>query len=200
MKIGDRVEKLSTKAQYKVIDFDNKEGEIILQRVVSGQEIKTILKVKDLGGFKVIREKENEISFFDGEYSFLSNFYEHPIEYDGLIYPTNEHAFQAAKVLDIEQREKIRNESSPSRAKFAGRHVKLRNDWEQVKVDIMYEICKKKFEDKDLRQKLLDTGDKILIEGNTWNDDFWGKCTDNGKNNLGLILMRIRDEIKKEEV
>ena len=199
MKIGDRVEKLSTKAHYKIIDFDNKEGDIILKRVVSGQAVDTTLKVKDLGGFKIIREKENEISFFDDEYSFLSNFYEHPVEYDGLIYPTNEHAFQAAKVLDIKQKEKIKNESSPSRAKFAGRHVKLRDDWEQVKIDIMYEICKKKFENKDLREKLLATGDKILIEGNTWNDDFWGKCTENGKNNLGLILMKIREEIKKEE-
>ena len=51
---------------------------------------------------------------------------------------------------------------------------------------------------EDLKEKLLATGDKILIEGNTWNDDFWGKCSDNGKNNLGIILMKIREEIKKE--
>lgn len=200
MKIGDRVEKMSTKAHYKVVDFDNRDGEITLQRVISGQEIDTILKVKDLGGFKTIREKENEIAYFDGPYAFLSNFYEFSIEYDGLTYKTNEHAFQAAKTLDIKEKEKIRNESTAARAKFAGRHVVLRQDWETEKVNIMYEICKKKFENKELKNKLLSTENKILIEGNTWNDDFWGKATENGKNNLGLILMKIREEIKKEEV
>lgn len=198
LKIGDRVEKLSSKAHYKIIDFNNTNGEIILKRILSGKNIDTILKVKDLGGFKTIREKENEISYFDDEFAFLSNFYEHPIVYQGLEYPTNEHAFQAAKTLNNEERISIQQESTASRAKFAGRHVKLRDDWETIKVDIMYEICKEKFKDEQLKQQLLDTGDKILVEGNTWNDDFWGKATAQGANNLGIILMKIRDELKTE--
>ena len=198
MKIGDRVEKLSTKAHYKIINFDNQKGEILLKRVVSGQTIEENLIVKDLGGFKVLRSKENEIPYFDDEYAFLSNFYPCPVTYEGITYPTNEHAFQAAKSLDNSQREKIKNEKTPSRAKFAGRRVQLRTDWESVKIDIMYQICKEKFKNEELKEKLLATGDKILIEGNTWNDDFWGKCSDNGKNNLGIILMKIREEIKRE--
>lgn len=196
MKIGDRVEKLSTKSFYKVIDFNSSSGEVTLQRLVSGQNVDKTTVIKDLGGYKVIRPKENEISYFDDEYAFLSNFYESPIEFDGKIYPTNEHAFQAAKSLSDEDKESIRNQPSPSRAKFAGRKVKLRPDWEDVKLDIMYRICQEKFKNPELKQKLLETKDKILVEGNTWDDDFWGKCSDNGQNNLGKILMRIRDELE----
>ncbi len=197
MKIGDRIEKLSTKSFYKVVDFNSSKGEITLQRLVSGQNVDKTEVIKDLGGYKVIRPKENEISYFDGDYAFLSNFYEHPVEYDGKVYPSNEHAFQAAKSLSDKDRESIKNQPSPSRAKFAGRKVNLRTDWEDVKVDIMYEICKSKFQDEKLKKMLLDTGDQILVEGNTWKDDFWGKCSDNGQNHLGQILMKIRDELRE---
>ncbi len=197
MKIGDRVQKLSTKAFYKVIDFNSNSGEIVLQRLVSGQVVDKTTTIKDIGGYKVIRPKENEISYFDDDYAFLSNFYEHPVEYEGKIYPSNEHAFQAAKSLSDNDKENIKNQPSPSRAKFAGRKVKLRKDWEDVKLDIMYEICKSKFSDETLKQKLLDTNDLELVEGNTWDDNFWGKCNEDGQNNLGKILMRIRDELRE---
>ena len=54
-----------------------------------------------------------------------------------------------------------------------------------------------KFQVPELREKLLATGDEELIEGNWWNDKFWGVCKGEGCNMLGLILMEVRDYISK---
>ena len=138
------------------------------------------------------------INKFDGEYAFLSNFYECPIVgWDGITYPTNEHYFQAQKTLNKIEKRAIAAAPTPGKSKRMGRNVQLRPDWEVVKYDIMYEICKAKFEQhSDLKEQLLATGDAYLEEGNTWNDRCWGVCNGVGENNLGKILMRIRDEFR----
>lgn len=139
------------------------------------------------------------INYFAGEYRWLSNFWEAPVTYNGLTYRSSEAAFQAQKTMD----EHIRNEFtkiSPASAKGEGRNLKLRPDWEKVKYQVMYDICRAKFtQNEDLRQKLLDTGDEELVEGNTWNDTYWGVDLVYGKggqNNLGKILMQIRSELR----
>jgi ribA/ribD-fused uncharacterized protein len=133
------------------------------------------------------------IDKFDGtEYAFLSNFYSSPIQYEGIVYPTVEHMFQALKALDVETRKKIANAATPGQAKRLGRSVALREDWEEVKVDVMRTALQLKFSNPALRAKLIATGDAELIEGNTWNDRFWGVCRGTGKNMLGLLLMELR--------
>lgn len=137
------------------------------------------------------------IDKFRGKYYFLSNFYNAKITYDGLEYLNNESAFQSAKLKDVSKRKSFCS-LDPSSAKRKGRHVQLRHDWEKVKFDIMYEIVKAKFtQNKDLAIKLLETGNEELVEGNTWGDRIWGKCNGVGKNNLGKILMKVREEIRK---
>ena len=87
---------------------------------------------------------------------------------------------------------------SPRKSKRLGHKVKLREDWNEVKDNIMYEVCKAKFEqNEDIRKLLLETGDATLIEGNTWNDQYWGVCRGKGRNQLGKTLMRIRDELRE---
>lgn len=202
MNIGDRIYKIKTNAIYKIIDLGKDTGIIVAQRVISGNENDNIIKLSDLGGFKLYKVDPTKIEFFDDEYSFLSNFYENPIKIDNMIYSTNEHAFQACKSLKKEDKELIQSASSPNRAKFMGRHIELRDDWENIKDDLMYQICRKKFENPELKQKLLNTGDKILIEGNTWHDNHFGKCICSkcqyipSDNKLGEILMKIRTELK----
>lgn len=139
------------------------------------------------------------IKEFEGEFRFLSNFYPCTVTYEGITYPTTEHAFQAAKTLDIEAREYISRLETAGQAKRSGRNVKIRSDWEEVKLQVMYNICKLKFTKSNFAQKLLSTREQELVEGNTWNDIFWGKCNSRGQNNLGKILMKIREEIKNEQ-
>jgi len=142
------------------------------------------------------------ISEFQGKYRFLSNFYCASATLDGVVYPTVEHAFQAAKTLDPAEREKVRACKSPSDAKRIGRTVTLRNDWEDVKVGAMYDLVWQKFQHPDLKKLLLDTGTQHLEEGNHWNDHFWGVCppgSGQGENNLGIILMDVRKALVNQD-
>lgn len=135
------------------------------------------------------------INSFRGKYFFLSNFYSVPIVYDGISYQNNEAAFQAQKTISKESRRSFQH-LNPSQAKAKGRRVQLRNDWEEVKDNIMYEIVKTKFiQHSELRKRLIDTGCSFLEEGNTWGDKYWGTVNSIGKNKLGKILMKVRDEL-----
>lgn len=125
--------------------------------------------------------------------------------YEGIVYDTSEHAYQAAKTLDKNEREMVRSAQGPNAAKKAGKQVTLRANWDSVKDGIMLDVLRLKFADNDLKKKLLDTGDKILVEGNHWHDNWFGvcycdKCKGVGKNRLGQLLMKVRDEIKAANV
>ena len=139
---------------------------------------------------------------FAGKYDFLSNFYPSVITLDEMDFQTVEHAFQAAKTFDKVQRHAVQRAMSPAAAKHEGRDVTMRDDWEDVKFSIMLDLVRQKFTRyPDLGQMLLDTGDAELVEGNTWNDRTWGMTKDKsgqfiGKNWLGVILMKVREELK----
>jgi ribA/ribD-fused uncharacterized protein len=140
-----------------------------------------------------------KIAEFQGPYRFLSNFWPAEIEFEGLKYPTVEHAYQSAKTLDVNERRRIAALPTPAEAKAAGRALKLRDDWERVKFDVMEQCVRQKFtRHADLRQQLLDTGDAALEEGNTWGDRVWGVYQGQGENRLGKILMKVRDELRRE--
>ncbi len=149
------------------------------------------------------------IDQFKYRYAFLSNFYPSPIVWSGQKYPTVEHAFQAEKVLDLAlcstgmthavlvERARIANLPTPHAAKEAGQHVTLRPDWEDVKIKVMENLVRTKFETHpDLAKKLLATDDQTLIEGNTHGDDFWGVYCGSGRNELGKALMRVRQWLR----
>jgi len=141
------------------------------------------------------------INEFKGKYAFLSNFYEAPVIVYGILYPTNEHAFQAQKTLDENKRKQIALCKTPGLAKKAGRAIKdLRPDWDLIKIEIMVQCVWSKFkQNEDLKQLLLATGNEKLIEGNWWGDKIWGVCskTNEGSNLLGKILMLVREELRK---
>ena len=171
---------------------------------------------------------KNVIDRFKGDYFYLSNFYCCPVEYEGLVYPNSEAAFQAAKNIATDQeveeyfkkirvnledvsdfhKEKVKlqltaekrmpfTEMTPSEAKKAGRRCKLRPDWEEEKYGIMEKIVMNKFlYNPALKDKILETEDAVLIEGNNWGDRIWGMVDGKGKNILGKILMEVRDELQ----
>lgn len=140
----------------------------------------------------------NVINSFRGDFAFLSNFANVSIVYEGVVYPNVEHAFQGAKCANPTDKLMIARLATPALAKKAGRRVQMRSDWDGIKVGVMKELLTLKFQNPKLRQMLLKTGDAVLIEGNQWNDTFWGICNGRGQNVLGRLLMEVRAEIVKE--
>lgn len=142
------------------------------------------------------------ISGFDGPYRFLSNFYVAPMTWRGRTAPSSEHHYNAAKTFDPVQVDAVYAPSHPGAAKAVGRKVTLRPDWESIKFEVMRQVLEAKFLDPALRQKLLDTGDALLIETNTWHDQIWGDCSCPahrewpGRNMLGQTLMRLRASLR----
>ena len=140
------------------------------------------------------------IDSFSGDYEFLSNFYPCKVTMDKHEYSSVEHAYQAAKTLDLRWRETIRDALTPGMAKKLGRVAPIRPDWLDVKDGIMYDLLFQKFawvRNPELKQKLQDTGDEKLVEGNWWGDTYWGVCNGRGSNKLGEMLMSIRGLVRQ---
>ncbi len=131
------------------------------------------------------------------EYGEFSNFASYPIVIVGEQWRTSEHYFQAQKFLRPEDREAIRAEPSPMKAATIGRDRTrpIRPDWDAVKDEVMLTALRAKFgQHSDLEELLLSTGDAELVE-HTSNDSYWGDGGDgSGRNMLGHLLMRVRDE------
>lgn len=141
------------------------------------------------------------ITSFDGTHRFLSNFFSAPVVLDGVTYPTVEHAFQAAKTKDPLERRRIQAESKPGKAKALGRQVTKVANWDEIRISVMHDLVRQKFtRHRNYGVLLLRTGDAELIEGNTWDDRFWGAVWEdghwNGENHLGRILMSVRAELQ----
>jgi hypothetical protein len=146
-------------------------------------------------------EKKNRrvIDKFRGEHLFLSNFFETPVHYGNLTFRNAEAAFQSRKTLILEAKTPLVYMSAADAKKY-GRSLPLRPDWENVKLQEMYNVVHAKFtQNEELQQKLLDTGDAELIEGNVWKDSFWGVYNGKGENHLGKILMKVRAELANAE-
>lgn len=134
------------------------------------------------------------ITSFTGRYIFLSNFYRIDVPYEDLIYPSVEHAYQAAKTLDDRDRRKIRQAATPGLAKKYGYRVDLRDGWDKLRLKIMYDLLQIKFSNSQLLAQLYKTAPEALVEGNTWGDRFWGQDpVGKGENWLGRLLMELRD-------
>ena len=147
------------------------------------------------------------INCFDGEFAFLSNFYESSFEdpETEITFPTMEHFFQAMKADNMQDRLAIAAAPTPGKAKRLGRQCALRGDWEKVKEQVMEDGLRLKFADPELRKMLISTHPHELVEGTTWHDNEWGNCSCEqcknipGKNKLGKILMKLRAEFMEEK-
>lgn len=143
------------------------------------------------------------IDKFKGLYSFLSNFYMVDITLKGIVYPSVEHAYMAHKSDDPRWQVRCQDKTVlPGTIKKESYSVKLRDDWDTIKLDVMKECLHAKFKREPLRSMLLDTGLRELIEGNTWGDKYWGMDLDTrvGQNHLGRLLMEVRAEIAAEPI
>lgn len=149
-------------------------------------------------------QTKTEIKFFNvdrDEYGWLSNFAPSPVtDLHGVVWPTVEHAFQAAKCDAEEDRIRIFKAGTPLLAKRLGRKVPLPADWEQVKLGVMLDIVFAKFkQNPDLADLLIGTDYATLVE-DAPNDSYWGAGSDGqGQNELGKILMKVREELRHEQ-
>ena len=141
------------------------------------------------------------IEGFFGQYRWLSNFYPASVRLGDIVFPTIEHAFQAAKTLDRTERRFINRAPTPDKARRWGRtKIVVRGDWHTVKLGIMEDLVRQKFLNHvALYGLLISTGDEDIIEVNTWGDHYWGMCKTPtglvGDNHLGRIIMKIRGEL-----
>lgn len=147
-------------------------------------------------------------TFTKKETRFLSNFYpykkdgsKHPhkvsVVYNAIEFDCVENAYQAAKFLDKKEQRKFALLSPFETKAFWENNTNYRPDWNKIKLNIMKDLVRQKFfNNTELAQMLLSTDSAILEEGNDWGDVFWGVCDGVGENNLGKILMQIREELK----
>ncbi|EFR94456.1 NADAR family protein [Listeria innocua] len=133
----------------------------------------------------------------NADYGCFSNFSLHPVVIDGVTYPTTEHYFQAQKFIDKKIIKKVINTKKPIDSAKLGRNrdFPLRKGWESMKDEVMLKAIRAKVEQHpEVKEMLLSTGNTILVE-HTENDDYWGDGGDgSGKNRLGKILMKVREE------
>ncbi len=140
------------------------------------------------------------INEFNGDYRWLSNFHilESPLEYNGITYKTTEHFYQSMKSNDINENRKIAAHPLKGLKAYC-RTIPVVSGWDDTRLIVMAYAIRYKFSEKNprLRSMLVNTGDTEIIEGNRWNDKFWGVClkTGEGENNLGKIIMKVREEI-----
>lgn len=139
------------------------------------------------------------IAEFQGEYRWLSNFWPCHIRMRGIVYPSVENAYQAAKTDDLQLRVAFER-CSAAEAKRLGKLLVLRDGWDAMKLQVMYELVRMKFSrvfNTELAVKLAATGTEELQEGNRWHDTFWGVYlpTGVGRNELGKIIMRVRAKL-----
>jgi len=146
--------------------------------------------------FEMNQEENTPINGFTGSNFFLSNFFLCPVQVSGIMYGSSEAAFMAGKTLDHDERLKFQH-LSPKQAKTLGRRIKLRADWDVTSIEVMELCLRAKFtRNKDLQQRLIDTGERELIEFNNWGDQKWGVTKNGGKNLLGRLLMLVREDLK----
>ena len=152
------------------------------------------------------------ITEFRGEYRFLSNFWPSPVTMvftlgKMITLPTVEHAYQASKAprghyINFQRDTGLLvgtyREMTPGQATRAGRQVRLRPTWHEVRVNVMLGLLQQKYAaGTTLAEMLLATGDQVIEEGNTWGDSFWGVYQGYGLNTLGKLLMQVRRELRE---
>jgi ribA/ribD-fused uncharacterized protein len=140
---------------------------------------------------------------FRGEYSFLSNFYPVRITIKNNTFPSSEHAYQSFKNDSLEWIKQCTEIEDPSKIKKLSQSITLNKNWDSIKLHVMDIVLRAKFSIPEMEAKLIDTGNQNIIEGNYWNDTFWGVCLKQnpncGENHLGRLLMKIREELKLKQ-
>ena len=134
------------------------------------------------------------VNSFTKDYQFLSNSYNSPVEIGGIVYTNAESAFWAQRVKDSRARNKFARLSG-NKARAKAIQAEPVEDWDTNINQYMEQVLRSKFKDPKMKNLLLKTKGMKLINTNTYRDDYWGVYMGKGKNILGRLLMKIRDEV-----
>jgi len=143
------------------------------------------------------------IGFYEREFYPFSNFSSFNVKWKGKIWSTSEHAYQAAHFFKTAPNlvKKIHKAKSAHEAyKIAKTNAdKAPGNWHEIKTVIMEDIVRHKLKQNPyVMRKLIQTGDRYLVEDSP-KDNFWGwGLKKDGRNELGKIWMKIRDEINNK--
>jgi len=144
-------------------------------------------------------DTEKQILFYEQEFYVFSNFSSFKLEWKGEDWMTSEHAYHSEKFDDPELLKQLRDARSAHDAMVLAHanKSKRRKDWDEIKLDIMKEILRAKVDQHPyVKKKLLESGDKELIE-NSWRDDYWGwGLNKDGANHLGKLWMEVRNDVR----
>ena len=144
-------------------------------------------------------DTDKQVFFYEHEFYVFSNFSSFAIEWKGVLWPTSEHVYHSEKFDNEDLKNQIRNARSAHEAlKLAQANIgKYRKNWDSIKLDIMKQILRAKVDQHPyVKKKLLETGDKELVE-DSWRDAYWGWGPNkDGENHLGKLWMEVRAELK----
>jgi len=144
-------------------------------------------------------DTDKQILFYENEFYVFSNFSSFAVKWKGKLYMTSEHAYHSEKFEDENLKEQIRNARSAHVALkiTEANKDKYRDDWDEIKLKVMKEILRAKVEQHPyIKKKLIESGDKKLIE-DSWRDSYWGWGSNkDGENHLGKLWMEVRNEFR----
>lgn len=177
--------------------------------VVVAKKTTLAVRTKNKGNSEVDAEDDGAIRFYranEKPYGAFSNLYQRPIEFEGRIYATSEHAYQAGKAAKPAVRDWILNAPSPALAAMAAHGLYVWDvvpNWAEIKFARMRAVLRAKFDQHpDLQELLLSTGGVRLVEAGTVNNAvnrLWGEVDGKGQNMLGVMLMELRSEYAKKK-
>ena len=162
---------------------------------MKADELDSLLMEADLDAVEPVRFYGRNLGWNE-----LSNFYPSLLQVGSVEYATVEHFYQAMKAESIRDHERVRVTKTPGDAKRLGQKITLRGDWEDIRDNVMRIALVKKFSIPKLREVLLSTGDREIIEASP-TDYYWGEGRKgNGKNMLGVLLQEVRAAILEDRL
>lgn len=176
-------------------------GWAIYDAFVAGAQYATQSESRSTNG-PLKLDTERQVFFYEQEFYVLSNFSSFRLRWAGLDFDSSEHVYHWERFNGYHaghQSAILRARSAHDAFRYAQAHKSdQRPHWDEVKVNVMRQILRRKAEQHEyVRRKLLETGDRELVE-NSWRDPFWGWGQNrDGKNMLGVLWMKLRGELRE---
>lgn len=196
-------------AQTSITAEKLRDPEFLIKYVRAGLPIEDYYAIRDLAllGLESVRpearlftlDTAERVCFYEQEFYVLSNFSAFRVHFDGVWFDTSEQAYHYQRFDGrVHKRAIVTALSAHEAFRYAQDHKsEQRIGWDAIKVNVMKEILRAKADQHEyVRRKLLETGERELVE-NSWRDPYWGWGPNrDGLNRLGKLWMEVRTELR----